>query len=80
MQLKTRRPRRLDQRRMLSGSERPVDEMQSRPLTLLDDLLGRFAARRVVSSSEVVDLLLDLRSAIVFDVAFTSLRVEMEDQ
>ena len=80
MQLKTRRTRPLDRRGMLSGSERPLDEMQSGPLAFLDDLLGRFAARSVVSSSEVVDLLLDLRSAIVFDVAFRALRVEMEDQ
>jgi hypothetical protein len=80
MQLKTRRTRRLDRRWMLSGSDRPLNERQSGSLTLLDDLLGRFAARRVVSSSEVVDLLLDVRSAIVCDATFTALRLGMEDQ
>jgi hypothetical protein len=80
MKLKTRRARRLGRRGVLSGSERPVDETQSGPLAVLDDAIGRFAARGVVSSSEVVDVLLDVRSAIVFDVAFTTLRVEMEDQ
>jgi hypothetical protein len=80
MKLKTRRTGRLDRRGMFSGMEGPLDEVQLGPLALLDDLLGRFAVRRVVSSSEVVDVLLDVRSAIVFDVAFTTLRVEMEDQ
>jgi hypothetical protein len=80
MQIKTRRTRRLDRRRMLSGSERPVDKVQSGPLALLDDAIERFAARGVVSSSEVDDVLLEVRSAIVFDVTFTALGVEMEDQ
>jgi hypothetical protein len=80
MQLKTRRVRRPDRRGMLSGSERQLDEVQSGPLPLLDEAIERFAARGVISSREVVDLLLEVRSAIVFDVAFTAVRVEMEDQ
>jgi hypothetical protein len=80
MQLKTRRAGRLARRGRFSGSERPLDGGRSGSLALLDDQLGRFAARGVVSSSEVVDLLLDLRSAIVFDVTFTALCVYMEDQ
>lgn len=78
MKLKTRRMRRLD-RRGLSGPERPSDEIQPGSLALLDDLLGRLATRGVVSSREVVDLLLDVRSAIASDAAFTAFRVDREE-
>ena len=74
MKLKTRRMRRLD-RRGLSGPERPSDEIQPGSLALLADLLGRLATRGVVSSREVVDV----RSAIASDAAFTAFRVDREE-
>jgi hypothetical protein len=80
MQIKTRRVRRADRRGELGESEHLLDGVQSGPLALLDEAIERFAARGVISSREVVDLLLEVRSAIVFDVAFTAVRVEMEDQ
>lgn len=78
MKLKTRRVRRLDWRRMFSGSGRPVDEVQSGSLATIDDAIGRFVSRRLVPSGEVVDLLLDVRSAVASDAAFTALLAEME--
>jgi hypothetical protein len=80
MQVKTRRARWRRWRGVLNDSERPVEGVQSGASPLLDEAIGRFAARGVVSPSEVVDLLLDVRSAIAFDAAFTALRVEMDDR
>jgi hypothetical protein len=42
-------------------------------VTLIDEALERFAARDLVSSSEVVDLLLDMRSAAVSDAELAAL-------
>jgi len=42
-------------------------------VTLIDEALERFAARDIVSSSEVVDILLDLRSAAVSDAELAAL-------
>ena len=48
-------------------------------VTLIDDALERFAVRDLVSSGEVVDFLLDLRSAVVSDAALAAL-IEAESQ
>ena len=42
-------------------------------VTLIDEALERFAGRDLVSSTEVVDLLLDMRSAAVSDAEFAAL-------
>jgi hypothetical protein len=48
-------------------------------VTMIDEALERFAGRDLVASSEVVDLLLDLRSAVVSDAAIAAL-IESEAQ
>jgi hypothetical protein len=48
-------------------------------LTIVDDALERFAGRDLVAASEVVDFLLDLRSAVVSDAALAAL-IESETQ
>jgi len=48
-------------------------------VTLIDEALKRFAGRDLVSSSEVVDLLLDMRSAAISDAAIAAL-IESEAQ
>jgi hypothetical protein len=42
-------------------------------VTLIDEALERFAGRDLVSSNEVLDLLLDMRSAAVSDAALQEL-------
>ena len=42
-------------------------------VTIIDEALERFAGRDLIGSSEVVDLLLDLRSAVVSDAALAAL-------
>ena len=42
-------------------------------VTLIDEALERFAGRDLVSSTEVVDLLLDMRSAVVSDAELAAL-------
>ena len=50
------------------------DEMdQAGIVTLIDEALERFAGRDLVSSSEVLDLLLDMRSAAMSDAALRDL-------
>jgi hypothetical protein len=48
-------------------------------VTLIDEALERFAVRERVSGGEVVDFLLDLRSAVVSDEALRTL-LEEESQ
>jgi hypothetical protein len=48
-------------------------------VTLIDDALERFAVRDLVSAGEVVDFLLDLRTAVVSDAALAAL-IEAESQ
>ena len=48
-------------------------------VTLIDEALERFAARDLVSTGEVVDFLLDLRTAVVSDAAIAAL-IEAESQ
>jgi hypothetical protein len=49
-------------------------------LTLIDDALREFASRHLVTGTEIVDVLLDLRSAIEFDRSFAVLVVPNEDR
>ena len=50
------------------------DEMdQAGIVTLIDEALERFAGRDLVSSTEVLDLLLDMRTAAVSDAELQSL-------
>jgi hypothetical protein len=48
-------------------------------VTIIDEALERFSARDLIASSEVVDFLLDLRSAVVSDAALAAL-IESEAQ
>ncbi len=48
-------------------------------VTLIDEALERFAVRDVMSAAEVVDFLLDLRTAVVSDAALAAL-IEAESQ
>jgi hypothetical protein len=56
-----------------------VDMDQAGLVTLIDEALERFAVRDVVSAAEVVDFLLDLRTAVVSDAALAAL-IEAESQ
>lgn len=48
-------------------------------VTIIDEALERFSARDLVAASEIVDFLLDLRSAVVSDAALEAL-IESETQ
>ena len=48
-------------------------------VTLVDEALERFSSRDLIAASEVVDFLLDLRSAVVSDAALAAL-IESEAQ
>jgi hypothetical protein len=48
-------------------------------VTIIDDALERFSSRDLIAASEVVDFLLDLRSAVVSDAALAAL-IEAETQ
>jgi hypothetical protein len=48
-------------------------------VTMIDEALERFASRDLVSAAEIVDFLLDLRSAVVSDEAIAAL-LEAESQ
>ena len=48
-------------------------------VTIIDEALERFASRDLVGSTEVVDFLLDLRSAVVSDAAIAAL-IEAESE
>lgn len=59
---------------LLTGQGEELNEA----LKLIDYALERFVSRRFVSAAEVVDLLLDVRSAVVVDRAFAGLLEELE--
>jgi hypothetical protein len=48
-------------------------------VTLIDDALERFAARDLISSGEIIDFLLDFRTAVVSDAAIAAL-IESETE
>ena len=56
------------------GTRDQEDEMdQAGIVTLIDEALTRFAGRDLVSSNEVLDLLLDMRSAALSDAEIAAL-------
>ena len=48
-------------------------------VSIIDEALERYASRDLISGSEIVDFLLDLRSAVVSDAALAAL-IEQESQ
>ena len=48
-------------------------------VTMIDEALERFAGRDLIASSEVVDFLLDFRTAVVSDAALAAL-IEAESE
>lgn len=63
------------------GDDPPLEfasKMRSGALRSLDRALREFEGRSRVSCAEVVDLLLDLRSAIVLDTALEELSDELQ--
>jgi hypothetical protein len=54
------------------------DDASTVALRTIDRALREVARRRLVSSTEVVDLLLDLRLSIALDAAYQALREELE--
>ena len=48
-------------------------------VTIIDEALERFSARDLLAASEIVDFLLDLRTAVVSDAALATL-IESEAQ
>jgi hypothetical protein len=48
-------------------------------VTMIDEAIERFASRDLLSASEIVDFLLDLRSAVVSDAAIAAL-IEAETE
>jgi hypothetical protein len=52
---------------------------QSGIVAVIDEALERFAGRDLVSAGEIVDFLLDLRSAVLSDAAIAAL-IESEAQ
>jgi hypothetical protein len=48
-------------------------------VTIIDEALERYAGRDLIAASEIVDFLLDLRSAVVSDDAIREL-IEQERQ
>jgi hypothetical protein len=52
---------------------------QAGVLTTIDEALERFSGRDLVAAGEIIDFLLDLRSAVVSDAAIAAL-IESETQ
>ncbi len=48
-------------------------------VSIVDEALERFSSRDLIAASEIVDFLLDLRSAVVSDAALAAL-IEAETQ
>ena len=48
-------------------------------VSIIDEALERYAGRDLIAASEIVDFLLDLRSAVVSDAALAAL-IEQESQ
>jgi len=57
----------------LTGQNQEDEMDQAGIVTLIDEALQRFAGRDLVSSTEVLDLLLDMRSAALSDAAIREL-------
>jgi hypothetical protein len=52
---------------------------QAGVVNIIDEALERFSSRDLIAASEVMDFLLDLRSAVVSDAALAAL-IESETQ
>ena len=52
---------------------------QAGVVNIIDEALERFSSRDLIAASEVMDFLLDLRSAVVSDAALAAL-IEAETQ
>jgi hypothetical protein len=52
---------------------------QAGVVNVIDEALERFSSRDLIAASEVIDFLLDLRSAVVSDAALAAL-IEAETQ
>jgi hypothetical protein len=52
---------------------------QAGVVSVIDEALERFSSRDLIAASEVIDFLLDLRSAVVSDAALAAL-IEAETQ
>jgi len=52
---------------------------QAGVVNIIDEALERFSSRDLIAASEVVDFLLDLRSAVVSDAALAAL-IDAETQ
>jgi hypothetical protein len=52
---------------------------QAGVVNVIDEALERFSSRDLIAASEIVDFLLDLRSAVVSDAALAAL-IESETQ
>jgi hypothetical protein len=63
----------------LNVLSRRTDVDQAGIVTIIDEAIERFASRDLIGSSEVVDFLLDLRSAVVSDAALAAL-IESETE
>jgi hypothetical protein len=63
----------------LTVQSRRTDVDQAGIVTIIDEALERFASRDLIGSSEVVDFLLDLRTAVVSDAALAAL-IESETE
>jgi hypothetical protein len=63
----------------LTVQSRRIDVDQAGIVTIIDEALERFASRDLIGSSEVVDFLLDLRTAVISDAALAAL-IESETE
>ncbi len=78
MRPRTRRTHELPQPVAFVRDDAAVDILESGPLPLIDEGLRQYASRGLVSSAEILDLLLELRSVIAFDAAFATLLDRLE--
>ena len=76
MRLKSRRVREVESLERASRANAAGSD--DGPLTLIDQALTRFVSRRIVSAAEIVDVLLDVRSALVFDATFAEFVDELK--
>lgn len=79
MKLKPRETPRLAMReRAATDTSSAAEAGLSGAVAVIDQALAQFASRHLVPGAEVVDMLLDLRSALVFDATLRALRDELE--
>ena len=64
---------------LLGDTDSSYDDLPNDMLQVIDNAVSRCAQSRFVPSSEVIDLLLDLRSAVVLDAALGTILRELGD-